>query len=60
MISLGSVEYLANIAIMKVNDFVYQRCAGLEYYRRQCRIAAGGIQIAQVLGGHLTTFAGQL
>ena len=45
---------------MQVDDLVDQGGAGVEKDRHQRRVAAGWLQVAQVLSGHLPALTGEL
>jgi len=60
VVTLGLAEQRAHEPVVLVDDLVDQRRARVKHQRDQCGVAAGRFQIAQVLGGHLAAFAGQL
>jgi hypothetical protein len=45
---------------MQIDDFIDQCGAGVEYHRHQGGVATAWFQVAQVLSGHLPTFACEL
>ena len=60
MVTPGLAEQRAQEPVVLVDDLVDQRRACVEHQRHQRGVAAGRLQVAQVLGGHLAAFAGQL
>jgi hypothetical protein len=60
MVALGLAEQRTHEPVVQVDDLVDQGGAGVEDHRDQGRIATARLQVAQVLGRHLSAFAGEL
>jgi len=56
--ALGTVEQPADEAVVQIDDFINDGGLGFKNDGNQCGVLARGVKIAQVLGGHLSAFAG--